>query len=686
MIGDFVEFLRKQPSAYRTSKGASPQLDYLPGIDGLRAIAVLTVIPYHAFSLLPGGFTGFDVFFVISGYVISKSLAQKSSLQFASYLSEFYKRRILRVFPALLMCLIVTMIASTLFIPASWLSSSNSETGLAAFWGFSNAAFARLNEGYFSPRVDFNPFLQTWSLAIEAQFYVFFPLVFYVWLKFRKELPVYRYLSHGLMLGLAILSLTYAYFETSSNPVRAFYLLPGRFWEIAAGVLLFQLHSSSLCTAKSKQISDLLLVSGVVLLGIGWIYSDQNAFPFPWAIVPVIGSMLLISGITNTSDRLSVGHKFLQSHVMTCIGRLSFSLYLWHWPILALFRWTIGVDELAYQAIYLVLVCLLATASYHLIESPVRTNPYLLEHRNWKLIASGLVVVCVSYAIAYHIDASQPAISLSVTKDSYLWRAFAHTPTEASYASTEHDLAGRKLFVIGDSHAEAYRTMLKEASAQLGIEVHVYARGGCPAAGLLKPIRQTMLCQEFYDNTLTEVSNMAQPDDIVFFASLRMPELSDQFEVIDEAAMIAEFNSEKAAEKRQLALEEAGQLIEQISVSGVHVLIDAPKPVLKAPPYRCSDWFNNMNPICAPGLSINREFLLELRQPIMDSLKTLKDQYPNLSVWDPFFVLCTNEICSAYDGDKPLFFDGDHLSGHGNRMLTPSFTNSLLDIWLGGDK
>jgi hypothetical protein len=93
-----------------------------------------------------------------------------------------------------------------------------------------------------------------------------------------------------------------------------------------------------------------------------------------------------------------------------------------------------------------------------------------------------------------------------------------------------------------------------------------------------------------------------------------------------------------------------------------------------------------MNPICAPGLSIDREYLLRLRQPVMDSLKILENRHQELSVWDPFFVLCGSEICSAFDGDKPLFFDGDHLSAHGNRILTPSFTNRLLDIWLTGSE
>lgn len=422
-------------------------------------------------------------------------------------------------------------------------------------------------------------------------------------------------------------------------------------------------------------------MSGLILLGIGFAYSTQNLFPFPWAIIPVLGTMLSISGITHASSQLSVMHRLLQSSLLTYVGRISFPLYLWHWPVSVLFRWTIGFDNLAYKVICLVLAFLLAAISHHLVESPIRTNKYLLKQQNWKLIGCGLAVLCASYFVACYVDQSQAAISLSVTKDRYTWYAYAHEPRETGNISTDADIAGRQLFVIGDSHAAAYRTMLKEVSTQLGIEVHIYEHGGCPIVGLLKPMHKTMLCQEFYDSTLAEVRDMAQPGDIVFFASLRMPELSDQFEVVDEAAVVAEFNSDKAVERRQIAMEEASQLIEQVSISGVHVLIDAPKPVMKAPPYRCSDWFNSMNPICSPGLSINREPLLELRQPVMDSLSILESKHRNLAVWDPFFVLCKNEVCSAYDDGKPLFFDGDHLSAHGNRVLTPSFKSKLLDIW-----
>ena len=141
----------------------------------------------------------------------------------------------------------------------------------------------------------------------------------------------------------------------------------------------------------------------------------------------------------------------------------------------------------------------------------------------------------------------QPTISLSVTKDQYTWYAYRHPPKETGDTSTYADIAVRKLFVIGDSHTAAYRTMLEAISVQLGFEVFEYEQGGCAVAGLLKPMNRMNDCQEFYEHTLTEVKNTANPGDIIFFASLRMPELSDQFEIIDEMAAVTEFNSEAAS-------------------------------------------------------------------------------------------------------------------------------------------
>ena len=158
-----------------------PRSIYYPYIDGLRAIAVISVVLYHLKdSYLPGGFSGVDVFFVISGFVVSISMANFKGRNFFTFVTTFYARRMKRILPALLFCVLMTGLFAALFIPGSWLSDTNQKTGLFALFGLSNFILAATGNDYFSPKTDFNPFTHTWSLGVEEQFYFIFPLLFFV--------------------------------------------------------------------------------------------------------------------------------------------------------------------------------------------------------------------------------------------------------------------------------------------------------------------------------------------------------------------------------------------------------------------------------------------------------------------------------------------------------------------------
>jgi peptidoglycan/LPS O-acetylase OafA/YrhL len=656
--------------------------DYMPGIDGLRAIAVLSVIIFHmnVSPFFGGGFIGVDIFFVISGYVISRSLYNRPSERLSGYLSEFYKRRVKRIVPALMVCLLVTIIASTLFIPPFWLSDAIDKTGLAAFWGYSNFALVWNNDGYFSPNVELNPFLHTWSLAVEEQFYLLFPVIFYLWLKFRKEQSKIGIIFRVLLPVLGLFSLGFSFFETEVHHEQAFYLLPSRFWELAAGAILFQFHSKNLPYFKSKNVSRLFLIFGFILTGIGFVFANQRDFPFPWAIVPVSASMLLINGIVKTSDTAFILYKFLNSSVITYVGKISYSLYLWHWPVAVLLRWTVGFNSIWLMLLYLAASFLLAIISYHFIEIPVRSGKILSKQQNWKIITGSIAVLLITYFLAQLVVLSKETISMSVTKDSYIWRSGYYERDEPIQPVTvDPSIAGRKLFALGDSHTAAYRTMLHIVSGQLGIEVHEYEQGDCAVAGLLEPMSENSA--SFYLKALSEIKKSAKPGDIVFLASLRMPVVADRYEVMDAASVAAKFSNAEASGNRQLALVEADRIIQTFEDLGLSVLIDAPKPVIKVPLFRCSDWFNKMNPIASPGFTISRDFLLEIRKPVMESLSSLQKKHKKLYIWDPLFVLCKNEEFSAYDDQGlPIFYDGDHLSANGNRLLVPSFKEQVQTI------
>jgi peptidoglycan/LPS O-acetylase OafA/YrhL len=520
--------------------------EYIKGIDGLRAIAVLAVILFHmdSFPFWQGGFTGVDIFFVISGYVISKSLANTSDITLGSTLLGFYKRRLTRIIPALLVMLLVTTLASTLFIPSAWLGRTIDSTGLSAFFGYSNFSLAWNNENYYSPRVDYNPFLHTWSLGLEEQFYLIFPFIFYFQLKHKgkadNKKTKRKCLPSFVLIALAVSSFLFSIFESTAHGRNAYYLLPSRFWELATGVLLFLLHQQGRLVPKSKGWSNLLIVTGLGIVGAGFLMADAHAFPFPWALLPVTGTVLLICGALEREDTPPGLQRVLCCSVLTYIGRISYSLYLWHWPVCALFRWTFGFETMISKGLYVLVTFLMAMISYHFIEHPIRRNGFLKRQKSWRIVTVSLVVIVTTYFSARFIVASKSEWSLSVTKNTTIWNS-------------------RRYWFDGPK----------------------------------KPV-----------------------------------------------------------------------------------------PVLFAPPYRCSDWFNRMNPIGANGLTVSREFLKRMRQPVMESMTEMAGMHEHFYIWDPFPVLCTGETFSAYDQQgQPIFRDGDHLSGHGNRMLAPSFRKFLVSLW-----
>lgn len=652
---------------------------YFPTIDGLRAVAVFAVIIFHAnfLGILPGGFTGVDMFFVISGYVISQSLAERSHLNLVDYLKDFYRRRFLRILPALLVVLSVSFVVSALFMPQFWLSELINSTGLAAFFGLSNFVLAWNTDTYFAPSAELNPYLHTWSLGIEEQFYVIFPVIYFIWLRYKTRAPI----VWAVLPLLALASLVISAVQTHTDPLSAFYLLPSRFWELAAGALLFQVIGTRYFSARAKRLARLLPPLGLALILAGFLFAGRNQFPFPWALATVVGTVLVITAVVlQGEDTAPLLLRPLQSPLAVYMGRLSYSLYLWHWPVAVFLRWTTGLELLVVQWLYPVIVIALAAASYHWIETPIRCGKSPLQRRAWVTFGSSLVAVSVLWWGAQWVSDNPDRLSLSQTRDTYEWYAYSHAPQEQLDTIDDPLIKGRQLFVVGDSHTAAYRTLLNIVRLKLGIKVVEYELGGCGVVTLIGP--DPVNCAERREAHLKAIEAQAKPGDIVFLASLRMPELDGHAWSRGEATVFNEVLSELTPQKYESARVSAEAILTRLEAAQVVVLIDAPKPLFKAPPNRCSDWFNRMNPVCAAGMTMDRAQLERLRAPQMKLLASLKHEHPALVVWDPLPLLCPGHTCSAFDDDgKPLFFDSNHLSGHGNRVLAPSFTQVLLTIW-----
>ncbi|MFT2090971.1 acyltransferase family protein [Paraglaciecola sp. 2405UD69-4] len=645
-------------------------LGFIKGIDGLRALAVLSVILYHLDpALLPGGFTGVDVFFVISGYVVAKSLNSRKGQPFSAFIIDFYKRRILRIYPALLACIVLTSIIVVLFIPKFYVSRTIEETALAAFFGVSNFILAFNTDSYFSPSAEFNPFIHTWSLGVEEQFYLIFPFLFYLWTK-----GTLKYSLHFLFL----LSFAFCYYHTTTNGNHAYYLISSRFWELAAGAILFKAHLTGWRSPILLSTAHLTII-GLISILISLVFADKSHFPFPWAIFSVLGTCFLIHAIVNSHNESQKMLNIFKSSYAVHFGKLSYSLYLWHWPTYALFRWTVGLESLIEITFALVTTYVLSFISFYTLESKFPHFTFIKELSSKNILFGGLAIIFTCFFLSNKGFDSQPWRSLSNTANQDIWSPYTGMPTP----ELNLELSGRTLYVLGDSHAGAYEKMLAQLSKETGLEVKVYSKGGCGVSNLKTPVLVTENpCYKKITKWLKTITDEATNQDIIFLATLKMYRLANQASIhpSDPQTIIdLQFSSESKV-NRKLALAETLTLLENLSSKTPMIVLDAPKPVFNYINFRCADWYTQSNPICSKGNNESRLFFENFKKPTFESLTIIKNRLSNVTIWDPTQILCTDETCSSYDGNLPLYFDGDHLSGHGNRLLYPSFKQHILNL------
>jgi peptidoglycan/LPS O-acetylase OafA/YrhL len=647
---------------------------YIPAIDGLRAIAVVSVVLYHLWpATLPGGFTGVDIFFVISGFVVTGSLAGRSFATRRELLAFFYARRLVRIMPALIGMLLTAVLATQLFVPDAWLSRSVMQTGVSAFAGLSNIVLGLDSDTYFGPQAAYNPFTHSWSLGVEEQFYLLFP--FLMWGHLRGQRSAFR-----LVAGLTIASLILCAVLSQLQPRLAFYLMPSRFWELGLGMLL------SLSIGRWRPwvaARGWIALPALAAIAAGFALPYTASFPFPVALLPVLGTVALIALVC--ARPASFAARALETRPMVGIGKLSYSLYLWHWPVFVLFRWTSGLDTLPLQLAALALSIGLSVASYLLVEQPLRTSATLAALPRPRVVTRMLSATLVAMLAGTAMFLLHDRITLSVTGDRADWYAESGRAVPAAKCRVREDAtgfhggkvtswtpegcppAGFTLFAIGDSHNLAYAPDYARLAAEQGVTVRAWFKAGCPFLKLNEAIPQHGSCGNYEAALIAEIGKTARKGDVIFLPGLRIMRIANQF---DDPGT----HNPPAASVLPETLVKAREVLAGLSAGGGRVLFEAPKPIFPAPPFRCSDWFNRSNPMCRAGLSKARAELEARRAPVLGPMRALGER-----VWDPFPVLCPGAVCEAVPGGRPLFFDGDHLSGHGNDLLYPHLRDAILD-------
>lgn len=420
-------------------------MNYRPEIDGLRACAIFPVILFHAgFDFCRGGFLGVDVFFVISGYLITGILVKERQKEIFS-LTNFYMRRIRRIVPGLFFMLIAVSLFFLLSARPSFQESELLGEAIISSVAFSSNFYFAYTSGYFASNSELLPLLHTWSLSVEEQFYLIYPFLFLLLFKPKKIAFIF------FLLIILILSLGLAHFGSSLLGKWNFYLLPTRAWELSAGAMSFFISRKMARHFYSKFISELLSLSGVFSLFLSFFVLDQSIqAPGAWCLLPVVGTILIILFCRQGS----VTYWLLSKKYLVYFGLISYGAYLWHHPILAISRhFVIHPSHLPdiVTCIAVIFSFFFACISYHVIEKPFRNGKLRVK---WLFLPLGFLVVIGLFSkeiSAFGLKARGPKFSHAV-------RDLARTDYDAERKQDGYSFGniGKKkndIVLLGDSHA-----------------------------------------------------------------------------------------------------------------------------------------------------------------------------------------------------------------------------------------
>ena len=429
------------------------KLIYRPEIDGLRAIAVVAVIIYHAqikvygYQLFQGGFIGVDIFFVISGYLITSIILSELFLTNSFSFKFFYERRIRRILPVLFFVMIVSLPFAWIYLfPTSLIDFSKSILYSIGF--SSNYFFYESGQEYGALSGFFKPFLHTWSLSVEEQYYILFPIITIIVFKFIR-----KYLFHILIIGF-IASLILADWTSKNNNSMSFYFLHTRMWELLAGSLLAYFEIKIGRNNKYKILNLILPFCGLILIGCSFIFfHDGIHHPSYFTLLPIIGVCLII-WFSNNNELIT---KILSTKLFVGIGLISYSLYLWHYPIFSFVKISGVVSgNLIGKLILIPIIFILSILSYYFIERPFRSKNFTFKKVLIFLIFSFLILITINLFSVYKNGYPKRFEYLKKIHKNYNPDNFFLNNTRMAYTDLEKKFDNQKfnILIIGDSFAE----------------------------------------------------------------------------------------------------------------------------------------------------------------------------------------------------------------------------------------
>ncbi len=670
---------------------------YRPDIDGLRAIAILSVVGYHAFpSLISGGFVGVDIFFVISGYLISSIIFSNLSHNTFSFV-EFYTRRIKRIFPALILVLVACFAFGwfVLFADEYKQLGKHIVSGAAfvsnfALWGESS---------YFDGFAETKVLLHLWSLGVEEQFYIFWPVA--LWLVWKKQ---YSFLSLALTIAIASFSLNVA--EIYIDPVGTFFLPQTRFWELMIGSVLalaqFDEHhlvkfktrlNTFLAIYSSKQslLRDGQSLLGVAMIAFSIIEIKKNYYyPGLWALLPTIGAALIIAA----GKDAFLNRNFFSNRVLVWFGLISFPLYLWHWPLLSFARVIDGSTPGTLVRMGLALAAIvLAWLTYELIEKSIRFGKYG-GAKTIALVSVMSFVAYIGYASYAHngLMFREVALKHEIAARNISWDNADNSDETChkqfpgyEYCKISED---RKptVALIGDSLANGYFPGLAEQFNAKGENLVMLGRGGCPPLlDVASGHSGGMDWCKGDENTSDALRSILKDKNIhtvilaanwhLYINGTRFSDLSKGLPRW-ELRIVGNNNINDNALVFKLQMDKTVGLLKS---NGKTVVVLKQVPELNYFPRTCistrpfvisSDKCKSVD----TQIETERKYLLEYE----DHFDFPSKKY--VVIWDPFEYFCYGGKCISKEGEAYLYRDDVHLSLAGSRYLGGKLASAISEL------
>ncbi|SES39347.1 Peptidoglycan/LPS O-acetylase OafA/YrhL, contains acyltransferase and SGNH-hydrolase domains [Rhizobium sp. NFR03] len=661
---------------------SASHLDYRPDLDGLRALAILPVLLFHAdVSLFRGGFVGVDVFFVLSGYFMARIILSDLVAGTFSF-PAFYIRRIKRIIPALFTMMAVTaVIAWFRLMPEEFRYFGDSVRAAALFTA--NVLF-RQESGYFDISAEMKPLLHTWSLSMEEQFYILFPISLFLVFSFAR-----RYLLH-ITSGFILVSFVACLWATAHSPEKAFFLLHFRVWELLIGALV---------AFAPRPNYDVRVATGLSTVGLAavlaaiFLYSDATPFPGPFAAIPVLGAALVI----HAGSQSRFPAYLLTNGVAVFIGRISYSLYLWHWPIIVFYRYETGHSLTLSESLIVILLSFAAAiVSWRFIEQPARYAPVFKSRRLVLSLMGGAMAGAVAFGFVVTRYAGLPqrlpddvyAVYAATYDQSPFFapNCFANSNGDGLRPQSIRDgdlcpmgspSAGPAKFLVwGDSHAAAIAPAIDEAARKAGVSGLFVGRASCPPlpGAVFGPDHIVARCVETNAAILSLIEKQRFP--YVFMVGY-WPKYVHRTELPEEGVFFTASEALVLPDWSAPVRYSLKATIAAFAKQGTRVILvqDVPEMGVKVPEALARAKMTGEN----EDLSMPFSYTLHRQKLARDMLLAVARETRSSTI-DPFTSLCDETRCHPVANGGILYRDGDHLSLTGARYLAPLFDETMAMI------